>query len=268
MLSLPWIAALIAIFSWWFFTGIILLIVRRKDVAGATAHGASVVWGVPLLALGIFGAVISAASLSVANIYLAFFSVLLIWGWIELAFLSGVITGPMRDSCPKSLRGWARFRRAWQTVSHHEALLLSGLVLMAVIALDAANPLGFWAYFILFAARISAKLNLFFGVPRINLEFIPQPLLHLTSYFKQGPVTLAFGLGLTGLSLVTAALGIALFTASTVEAQIGHALLFALCALATLEHWLMVIPLPDAKLWRWMLPTLSTNTKTRQSHEL
>jgi len=100
MLGSPWIAALIAIFSWWFFTGIILLIVRRKDVAGATAHGASVVLGVPLLALGIFGAVISSASLSVANIYLAFFSVLLIWGWIELAFLSGVITGPLRDLAP------------------------------------------------------------------------------------------------------------------------------------------------------------------------
>ena len=268
MIGPPWIAALIAIFSWWFFTGIILLVVRRKDVAGATAHGASVVWGVPLLALGIFGAVISAASLTVANIYISFFAVLLIWGWIELAFLSGVITGPLRDTCPKSLRGWARFQRAWQTVSHHEALLLSGLVLMAVIAFDAANPLGFWAYLILFAARISAKLNLFFGVPRINLEFIPQPLRHLTSYFKQGPVTMVFGLGITGLSLVTAALGLALFSASTVEAQIGHALLFALCALATLEHWLMVIPLPDAKLWRWMLPALSTNTKTGQSHEL
>jgi putative photosynthetic complex assembly protein 2 len=64
-----------------------------------------------------------------------------------------------------------------------------------LIAFDAANPLGFWAYLILFAARISAKLNLFFGVPRINLEFIPQPLRHLTSYFKQGPVTMVFGLG-------------------------------------------------------------------------
>ena len=105
MLGSPWIAALIAIFSWWFFTGIILLIVRRKDVAGATAHGASVVLGVPLLALGIFGAVISAASLSVANIYLAFFSVLLIWGWIELAFLSGVITGPLRDLLPQVASG-------------------------------------------------------------------------------------------------------------------------------------------------------------------
>jgi len=38
--------------------------------------------------------------------------------------------------------------------------------------------------------------------------------------------------------------------------------------LATLEHWLMVIPLPDAKLWRWMLPSLPTTSKTGQSHEL
>ncbi|MEM8537955.1 MAG: DUF3623 family protein, partial [Pseudomonadota bacterium] len=34
----------------------------------------------------------------------------------------------------------------------------------------------------------------------------------------------------------------------------GFALLAAITALALLEHWLMVLPLPDAKLWRWMLP--------------
>jgi hypothetical protein len=28
-----------------------------------------------------------------------------------------------------------------------------------------------------------------------------------------------------------------------------------------LEHWLMVVPLPDAKLWRWMLPAQKTMTK-------
>ena len=36
--------------------------------------------------------------------------------------------------------------------------------------------------------------------------------------------------------------------------MIGHALLAALTALALLEHWFMVLPLPDQKLWRWMLP--------------
>ena len=43
-------------------------------------------------------------------------------------------------------------------------------------------------------------------------------------------------------------------SAPTPGALVGHALLAAITALALLEHWLMVLPLPDAKLWRWMLP--------------
>jgi len=39
---------------------------------------------------------------------------------------------------------------------------------------------------------------------------------------------------------------------------VGFALLAAITALALLEHWLMVLPLPDAKLWRWMLPAPRT----------
>jgi hypothetical protein len=35
---------------------------------------------------------------------------------------------------------------------------------------------------------------------------------------------------------------------------VGYALLGALTALALLEHWFMVLPLPDERLWRWMLP--------------
>ena len=42
---------------------------------------------------------------------------------------------------------------------------------------------------------------------------------------------------------------------------VGFALLSALSALALLEHWLMVVPLPDAKLWRWMLPAPKTMPK-------
>jgi hypothetical protein len=36
--------------------------------------------------------------------------------------------------------------------------------------------------------------------------------------------------------------------------------LASLSALALLEHWLMVLPLPDAKLWRWMLPARDNET--------
>jgi hypothetical protein len=28
-----------------------------------------------------------------------------------------------------------------------------------------------------------------------------------------------------------------------------------------LEHWFMVLPLPDEKLWRWMMPATKTQKK-------
>lgn len=268
MWSSPWIAAVSAVFSWWFFTGIILLLVRRADRRGGNAHSANVALSVPVFALGVAGLVVSGGALSVANVYIAFISVLLVWGWIELAFLSGVIMGPERRPCPEGMQGWARFVRAWHTLSYHEMLLLCGLLIVTVTTATAENTFGFWTYLILFVARISAKLNLFFGVPRINTEFVPKPLEHLTSYFNQGSITIAFVLGVSFLSFATACLAERLFTAETAQMQVGFALLLALSTLATIEHWLMVVPLPDAKLWRWMLPALPTTSKTGQSHEL
>jgi hypothetical protein len=120
---------------------------------------------------------------------------LAIWGWIEMAFLTGIIAGPERRECPPGLEGSARFARAWSTVSHHEVALLAGLVLIVVATTGGANQVALWTYLILFLARISAKLNLFFGVPRINMEFVPARLVHLKSYFRRGPVTAAFPSG-------------------------------------------------------------------------
>jgi putative photosynthetic complex assembly protein 2 len=141
-------------------------------------------------------------------------------------------------------------------------------MIVTVLTSEGENTFGYWVYLTLFFARISAKLNLFFGVPRINTEFVPKPLEHLKSYFRQGNITPAFVLGVTLLSFATACFAERLYTTGEDASQVGFALLLALCALATLEHWLMVIPLPDAKLWRWMLPALPTTSKTGQSHEL
>ncbi|WP_306372378.1 DUF3623 family protein [Roseovarius gaetbuli] len=58
--------------------------------------------------------------------------------------------------------------------------------------------------------------------------------------------------------------GVIRHRASSIEAGVGFALLAAISGLALLEHWLMVLPLPDAKLWRWMLPApKSSNDTTR-----
>ncbi|MEQ6250749.1 putative photosynthetic complex assembly protein PuhE [Sulfitobacter sp. HNIBRBA3233] len=262
-----WLAALSALFAWWFFTGAILLIVRRADAGDAVAHGRNVFLSVPLAALGVAGLVITAQELTATNAYLAFLSVLLIWGWIELAFLAGIITGPERRPCPPGLDGYARFSRAWDTISHHELLLAATLLGVVVICAGAQNTVGLWTYVILFTARISAKLNLFFGVPRINTEFVPTPLDHIKSYFRRGPITMAFPIGVTFLSISAACFAERLIAAETEASVTAFALLTALAALAAIEHWLMVVPLPDAKLWRWMLPN-PTTSRQDNPHEL
>ncbi len=266
MLANPWIAALVALFAWWFSTGAILVVVRRADRAGPRAGRDATLLALPLLALGIWGFAASQAVETPAAAYAAFFSALAIWGWIELAFLTGQITGPNTYACPDRLPEWERFIRAWGTVAYHEMLLTGTLVALWLFAYEAANTTGLWTFTVLYAARISAKLNLYLGVPRINTEFIPSALRHLPSHFRISRLNWMFPFSITALSFATACWLERLAVAETSAQVTGFALLTAITALALLEHWLMVLPLPDAKLWRWMLPAPKHETPTTEGH--
>lgn len=255
----PWVASLFAIFLWWFSTGAILVAVRRAD--RQATHGMTVFAGVPLLVLGFWAVAVSLTDTGVQGVYLGFLGALAVWGWVEMAFLTGVVTGPMRDDCLPGLSGKDRFNRAFATVAYHELLLTVGLLGLVLLSQGAPNRMALATYLVLFLARIFAKLNLFFGVPRINLEFVPDRLQHLKSYFRRGSVTLAFPVAITVLTALLAVCAERLWTAGTDAHIVGFSLLTALAALALLEHWLMVVPLPDAKLWRWMLPAPKTMTK-------
>ena len=254
------IAALVALFSWWFFTGAILLIVRGADQRGSNAHRIATLLALPTLLLGAFVFWITLEGSSPAQIYLGFLSALAIWGWIELAFLTGVIAGPNRNDAPKEIPELERFIRAWGTIAYHEMLLLAALLTVLYFGWGAENTIGLWTFVILYFARISAKLNLLFGVPRINIEFLPKPLGHLPSHFKIAQLNWVFPISITALSFATACWLERLYATGDLTSQIGFSLLASLSALALLEHWLMVLPLPDAKLWRWMLP--APNNKT------
>ncbi|MEM9248632.1 MAG: putative photosynthetic complex assembly protein PuhE [Pseudomonadota bacterium] len=253
-----WIAALTALFAWWFATGAILAVVKRADAGGRRSHVWAVLLGLPVLVLGIGLFVDTLGRAEPGAVYAAFFSALMIWGWIEMAFLCGVITGPNRVMTPDGTPEGERFVRALGAVAHHEILLLAALGLMGWAAAGAINPYGFWAFGLLFGARVSAKLNLFYGVPRINLEFLPDALSHLPSHFRVRRWNWLFPISVMGLVATVALLFGALQSAQTPTNVIGFALLTAIAALALLEHLLMVIPLPDAKLWRWMLPEPQT----------
>jgi putative photosynthetic complex assembly protein 2 len=250
----PWIAALVALTVWWASTGAILAAVSRADRSGSSAHVVLVFAALPLLAAGWLGLVHTKDDTGIAAAYLAFLAAIAVWGWFELAFLAGVVTGPNARPCPPAVPPWERFLRAWGTVAHSEMALVASLVAMAALIADAPNRFGLWTFSLLFAARISAKLNVYLGVPNINVEFLPLPVRHLASHFRIAPMNGFFPVGVTALTL---ALGC--FLARVIEAPsgtgtaVGFALLATLTALALVEHWFMVLPLPDARLWRWMM---------------
>jgi putative photosynthetic complex assembly protein 2 len=259
----PWIVSLSALFLWWFSTGAILWRVRSADLGARDAHLWSVLLGLPLLLGGFLGLHSSANDATVAGTYIAFLSALAVWGWIELAFLSGIVTGPNTTPCPPFASLTDRFIRAVGTILWHELLLLAALLVIAQMTLGAANAFGLWTFAVLFFARISAKLNLFFGVPRIHTEFLPRPLAHLASHFRRASLNWVFPISITALSFASACWIERAVAAPTDAAFVGHVLLTALTLLALLEHWFMVLPLPDQKLWRWMLPQPANTTNPR-----
>ncbi|MEM8811000.1 MAG: putative photosynthetic complex assembly protein PuhE [Pseudomonadota bacterium] len=264
-----WIAILFALFVWWFATGLILMAVKYCDRLGGDAHRMSVIATLPVLVLGCWAFIETLYTTGAWGSYIAFLSSITIWGWFELAFLAGVLTGPVTRHCPPDTPAWERFVRAWGTVAYSEMALVAVLCAMVLAMGHASNTVGVWTFIILYFARVSAKLNLHFGVPYINLEFIPDRLTYLNSHFRVGAVSRLFPVSITFLTLALACWMERLYWSENGSAEaVGFALLASLTALALLEHWLMVIPVGDAKLWRWMVAHLKPSEQRKREDRI
>ena len=242
------VPALFALFVWWFSTGAILYL----DGRAPDTFALSLIGGTFVLALALIGLMLWSGTATPAAAYGAFVCGLLCWGWQEMTLYLGYITGPRRVAQPPKARGWQRFMMATQAILYHELAiaLMGGLLLWALW--DAANPIGLWTFLILWWMRLSAKLNIFLGVPNHSAEFLPGHIAYLASYFRKRPMNLFFPISVTVSTLVTAWLFMqAAGAAPGSFEQTGWALLATLMALAVLEHWFLVIPLPVTKLWSW-----------------
>lgn len=81
---------LFAVFVWWFSTGIVLLLDGLPRTTFRWSHLLST-----LLGLGAFvGLAHTAPQTTPAGAFCAFTCALLVWGWHELSFLTGWVTGP------------------------------------------------------------------------------------------------------------------------------------------------------------------------------
>lgn len=185
--------------------------------------------------------------------YAAFVGALLVWGWNEMAFLLGFVTGPRTAACPAGCGGWRHFGHAVETLLYHElALAVSALAVLALTA-GAPNPVGAWTFLVLWAMRLSTKLNVFLGVPNLSEEFLPEQLRYLRQFFTRKPMNLLFPLSVTLATVATALVVQAALDATSPGEVVGRTLVAALMGLAVLEHWFLVLPLPSGELWRWGL---------------
>jgi putative photosynthetic complex assembly protein 2 len=236
---------------WWGSTGLILYL---NGLPRRTHPLQMVVVSLLLLpALALVGW--SARGTEVSHAYLAFSAALGVWGWQEVAFLLGYVTGPRRTPCPGSARGWDRVRLAVLAILYHEAALLVLGAAVFLLCTGQPNQVAWWTFLALWTMRLSAKLNLFFGVRNLNDHFLPDHLRYLGSYFRRRNHNRWFPFSLLAASAAT---GLAWWAAAGHAAgsfeAIALALVGALLALALLEHVFMVLPAPSDRLWRWALP--------------
>lgn len=237
-----------AVFVWWFSTGLVFLTDRRSDRVQA-----GISWGVTgLLIVSLAGAWATRDMASPSGAYLGFLCGLGIWAWMEVTFLTGLITGPVRHPCPPGAGGWTRFKLASGTVLYHELAILAGGAVLFALTDAAANQVAFWTYGVLWGMRLSAKLNVFFGVANLAAELLPPRLSYLQSYFGTRSITAFFGLSVTVGTVLAA---FVFHAAHGGPYQVAAAMLVgSLMALALLEHWLLILPVRDAALWKWAIP--------------
>jgi putative photosynthetic complex assembly protein 2 len=239
---------LFALMMWFIGTGTIVWLDSRPratfrtslTIAGLVAIGAMVlVW-------------LRANDASEAGAYSGFAAAIVIWGWHEMSFLMGEVAGPNRAECPAGAVGWARFKAATATVIHHELAIAATALALFALTWGQPNQSAPMTFLLLFVLRLSAKFNLYFGVPYLSDEVFPEHLAYLKSYFRKRKCNLLFPFSI---SIGTGFAVWAWLAAEASPAGSGAAasatLLAGLAALGVVEHMFLVLPMRDAKMFRW-----------------
>ncbi|HEU4408982.1 MAG TPA: putative photosynthetic complex assembly protein PuhE [Polyangiaceae bacterium] len=246
------LAALFVLALWWLSTGVVLRLVwLGRDTFRRSAAGATL-----LAAAGLYGLWWSAPLASAGAAYLAFASALAVWAWHELTFLFGAVTGPRTRPCPPQAAGWRRFGLATAALLYHELALALTIPILIALTRGGPNRVGLETFLVLWVMRLSAKLNVFLGVRNLAEGFLPAHLRYLLSYARRARLNPLMPASLAAASAAAIHLGaLSLAADASPLTAVGGALVTTLLVLAVLEHVFLALPLPDALLWRWALPT-------------
>lgn len=234
---------------WWMATGLILMLDSQPRRTFRTSMGAAS----GLLGAALFGIGYLRSDVTPSGAYLGFGCGIAVWGWLEMSFLMGYLTGPRRHACPAGCAGARHFWHAIQAILYHELAILTLTGAAFALSAGGGNRIAAHAMLLLWAMRASTKLNLFLGVRNPGAELLPANLAYLGGYFRRGPINFLFPLSVTAGTVATAMLAGRLFAGGTEFATASTALLATLSGLGVIEHWMLVLPFSTSSLWSWSL---------------
>lgn len=246
-----------ALLSWWFGTGAILWLVRRDPRHFFT----SMVVCTLLLGLSFWATWESMQAATERHAYLGFASVILMWSWHEMAFLTGWLTGPRPRALAPGARGLQRLGQSLGAVLWHELALIANFGVLLWMQQGQPSHVAICTFALLWCMRASAKLNLFFGVPEVGEQYLPRHLAWLGSHFRRGSIS-AFFYGSMALASTVWVWMVWQLASGQAVVNTGWILLAALLGLAIIEHLLMVFALPMQRLWGWAMGPRGTARAT------
>jgi len=235
--------------AWWLSTGLVLLLNRQ----GRQARRLSLI-GVSVLAfLSLVYLPERSLDRSALGALVGFAQGLVLWAWLEMTYLMGVVTGPRKTPCPDDASAGQRFWLGLQTSLYHELSVIALVLSVLFLGGGGPNQVAAATVVSLWLMRWSAKLNLFLGVRNYNSDWFPEHLRYLDSYTRRAPMNLLFPLSVTaGTSVAVLLLAQAMATTDPFL-RAGDLLVSALLSLAVLEHWFLMYPFGESALWRWAL---------------
>ena len=123
------VPALYAVLLWWSATGLVLVLqhlprrTHARSMVAASAVLAGALWTIRAVA----------DDDTETGAYLGFTAAVIVWGWQEMSYYMGFISGPKPAACALNLRGFDRFFAALATSLWHEfAILIGGLAVMLI----------------------------------------------------------------------------------------------------------------------------------------
>lgn len=242
-----WLALGVAVLLWWLMTGLALMSVHQPLKLKKPILVGSAVLAV-LAVLGVEGN--AAAHTTVATIA-GFAMALLIWAFLELSYLMGYITGPIKSAARDDMPLHKRFYYALGTSIYHELLVVGVVGLVCILGAGLPNPTIQNTLAVLWLMRWSTKLNLFFGVRHFNSDWLPENMRYITSYLKAGENSWFIVFSTTLAAFFTYLLFFYGQIAVEPATTLSLFLIGWLAVLAVLEHCFLMVPMGETALWRW-----------------